>query len=70
MRLSEGALALEVEGHIEDGFDLSCVHSWQVDEVATAQIGLHAVGAFTPAAPRTSASSAMRMTTPLNASSQ
>ena len=65
----EGALALELEGDLEDGVDLLLGPLLEADEVAAAQVRLHRVPLYS-AAPRMSERSDILSTTPLNASTQ
>src|SRR5512143_2688169 len=69
MRLAQCALSLEVQGHIDDGLDLFLAEVEVADQVAAANICLHGCDSYSTA-PRTRASSAMRITTPLKASCQ
>src|SRR5450755_865882 len=68
MRPAERTVALQLEGDVEERVDFVLGPLRQVDEVTAAKVGLH-VPTYSMA-PRTSESSAIRMTTPLNASYQ
>ncbi len=57
---AQGALQLEVTGHLEHGVELVFAPVLRGDEVPSPQMGLHRYSI----APSTSASSAIRITTP------
>jgi len=66
---AERPLALQLERHVENGVDLLPRPLLEVDQVSAAEVRLHRAFTYS-AAPRTSASSAIRSDTPLDASTQ
>ncbi len=46
MRFAQGALALQIPGYIQNGFDFLFGEVQVADEVATTKIGLHCIISF------------------------
>ncbi len=65
MSLPSSALPFQLEGNVENCLDLVLGPLLSGDHVTTTQVGLHRSPPLYSTAPRTSASSAMRTTTPL-----